>query len=607
MSIYDQWNAPLDVDTGQQTGPFAIARYRVNESGTADFGAILSKQAGSNGESRLDNTYTWGYNVGPYGKINQNEHRFSETIESRYRTSQGINQLEYYMTFQNAEGTVDYRPFSITPRLDADNVEVALRGNSVKIGYSDTSNDWLQLDSTKQDGSLSLYGKSAINYRGSVADFITAGGNPVLGYSGNVGRLFSGSREASLFSNGGRITSDTFTINVGGQNGSPTRGLRWSPVNGWQFQVNDTLWQNMSAPAGFSSTTDSGGYHTGIAGTLAINGGGTSGTNVRLQKTAGQLQNLIDIVDANNSPLFKVDNGGRSFGPAFRTTSDVAALQDYFNPSSPLALGSGAGIGFSNSASWYGNIDTGLKRSAAGVVEINNGTPGALRDLQVRGIRLGQGVTVTNSGTALQVRTADGANFGTLQGKLQTDNAYVAGTPVATGTITIYDGTGTPYKVLVAAGSGAAAASASTSAPSLNEIYGTTASDTLLGTSAADLISGVPRDGANAGAGTVDKLTGNAGNDLFVLGAAGKSFYSSAGNGDYATIADFVTGDRIQLAGGAGNYVLAATEVGGVNGTGIFLDSNGDQAWQSTDELIGVVSGTATNLDLRSTSQFVYS
>jgi hypothetical protein len=49
--------------------------------------------------------------------------------------------------------------------------------------------------------------------------------------------------------------------------------------------------------------------------------------------------------------------------------------------------------------------------------------------------------------TSLQARLADDTAFTNIQGKLTTDTAYTAGALVATGYITIYDSTGTAYRV----------------------------------------------------------------------------------------------------------------------------------------------------------------
>ena len=51
------------------------------------------------------------------------------------------------------------------------------------------------------------------------------------------------------------------------------------------------------------------------------------------------------------------------------------------------------------------------------------------------------------STTSLQARLADDSAFTNIQGKLTTDTAYTAGTVVPTGYITIYDSTGTAYRV----------------------------------------------------------------------------------------------------------------------------------------------------------------
>lgn len=135
--------------------------------------------------------------------------------------------------------------------------------------------------------------------------------------------------------------------------------------------------------------------------------------------------------------------------------------------------------------------------------------------------------------------------------------------------------------------------------PSGVSLYGTTKNDNLSGTAYADLLSGIPVSGTNLGAGTVDTLTGLQGNDLFILGDSRGRFYddgksTSAGLSDYALITDFTPGsDKIQLKGGS--YFIAMTTVNGVNGTGIFFDSNGNGSFGNTDEFIGLLKGVAVS------------
>jgi hypothetical protein len=68
------------------------------------------------------------------------------------------------------------------------------------------------------------------------------------------------------------------------------------------------------------------------------------------------------------------------------------------------------------------------------------------------GLLCGGGTTaafpaIKRSSTTLQARLADDSAFASIQGKLTTDTAYTATVVAATGYITIYDSTGTAYRV----------------------------------------------------------------------------------------------------------------------------------------------------------------
>ena len=129
-----------------------------------------------------------------------------------------------------------------------------------------------------------------------------------------------------------------------------------------------------------------------------------------------------------------------------------------------------------------------------------------------------------------------------------------------------------------------------------NVIYGTDSPDkAILGTTGDDIISGVPTNSTALGTFTVDIITGNLGNDLFVLGDGRGVFYNdgrwdNAGAGDYARITDFSAGDRVQLT--AGNYFLNQGTVGGFTGTRIWWDSNNNGKFETFDELIALVQGS---------------
>nr|WP_314445864.1 Ig-like domain-containing protein [uncultured Sphingomonas sp.] len=127
-----------------------------------------------------------------------------------------------------------------------------------------------------------------------------------------------------------------------------------------------------------------------------------------------------------------------------------------------------------------------------------------------------------------------------------------------------------------------------------NVIEGTHRNDVLIGTSGADIISGVGT-GPKLGKGTIDTLTGGAGNDVFVLGDARGRFYDdgsnrSSGTNDFARITDFGVGDQLQLRGSASEYLQGwINNLQGFSGTGIYHDTNGNGVLDNRDELIALV------------------
>mgnify|MGYP006278230419 CR=1 FL=1 len=147
------------------------------------------------------------------------------------------------------------------------------------------------------------------------------------------------------------------------------------------------------------------------------------------------------------------------------------------------------------------------------------------------------------------------------------------------------------------------------------------------GTNNSDIITGAPSlnetfsligSVTNLGAGQIDKVTGNGGNDLFVIGDSRGVFYkdsstTASGTGDFLWITDYSAGDMMQLKGPASNYVLNTSyNYQGIIGTGVFLnDGSGSgsnkSAWDSKDELIGFIQGaSASSLSLTNSSQFIF-
>ena len=119
-----------------------------------------------------------------------------------------------------------------------------------------------------------------------------------------------------------------------------------------------------------------------------------------------------------------------------------------------------------------------------------------------------------------------------------------------------------------------------------------------------------------AGGQTVEGITlitvaeGASGTDTFVLGDSRGLFYNdgdatSARRADYALIKDFIAGGKIQLSGSATAYIWGAETPSGVQGSSIFQDTNHNGRWDSTDEFIAHVEGSAAALNL-TTNDFVF-
>lgn len=125
-------------------------------------------------------------------------------------------------------------------------------------------------------------------------------------------------------------------------------------------------------------------------------------------------------------------------------------------------------------------------------------------------------------------------------------------------------------------------------------LYGTTGHDHVRGTNADERLFGIAKSDTKLGVGSRDTLLGSGGRDVFVLGDQRGVFYhdrkNDAGRKDYASIRDFEAGDRIQLAGQASDYVLRSEKFGRA-GVGIYLDTNDNNRWDKSDELIAHVSG----------------
>jgi Ca2+-binding RTX toxin-like protein len=136
----------------------------------------------------------------------------------------------------------------------------------------------------------------------------------------------------------------------------------------------------------------------------------------------------------------------------------------------------------------------------------------------------------------------------------------------------------------------------------------TEGNDVIIGTAAAEAVTGVPNGSAARGRGSLDRLTGGGGADIFLLGDAQGPYYvdgtSGLGSTDLALITDFTSDDRIQLHGASGTYRLVSGRHGGI--PGVRIDALAT-APGNTPEAIGFVqAATLASLTLTNPNQFLY-
>lgn len=83
---------------------------------------------------------------------------------------------------------------------------------------------------------------------------------------------------------------------------------------------------------------------------------------------------------------------------AYFSNSNLVAAGDAFGGFlHGIKLGSTASVGFASGANWFDALDTGIARNAAGIVEVNNGTPGTLAKFISSDIVVGSGAIATGA------------------------------------------------------------------------------------------------------------------------------------------------------------------------------------------------------------------
>jgi hypothetical protein len=149
-------NPEVRIDVFTQSTEEQVMRIRGADD--QSFGMVLVQYPGSYGETKYDNVLSWGYNIGPGGPLDPDEHTFVQTIESRYRTESEITQLEYYYNagfppVAPATTGNGYRPFGITVDLETEKIDINFAADMVRFGdkgQTQPNGFWFQLASSGQ-------------------------------------------------------------------------------------------------------------------------------------------------------------------------------------------------------------------------------------------------------------------------------------------------------------------------------------------------------------------------------------------------------------------------------------------------------------------------
>jgi len=206
----------------------------------------------------------------------------------------------------------------------------------------------------------------------------------------------------------------------GGSPAGTTGAVQFNNAGAFGADSTNFFWDDTNNRLGIGTATPT--------GTLQVKGSGTTSgtTSLLVQNSAGT--DAVTILDNLNATL-----GG--------TVTSVGGFRSiaYFDSFQRVALNNGANTNPQNYI-----ISGGIGR----ILLVDN-SEGDFNRLQFGGTSASF-PSLKRSSTTIQARLADDSAFAPLQGKLTTDTAYTATPVVSTGYITIYDSTGTAYKVLVA-------------------------------------------------------------------------------------------------------------------------------------------------------------
>ena len=234
------------------------------------------------------------------------------------------------------------------------------------------------------------------------------------------------------------------------------------------FEVKSSGVSLFSINKGTTSSTGGFTFLAGSGGSFSFNSGSTSTVQFQRQGTTIFSARADSITTFNFGSTFAVGWNGDTYmyrdaantlalrnGTAaqtfrlYNTYTDASNYERGFLRWNSNTLEIGTEAGGTGSAR---GVNLLVGSNAASFSASGSGVRANFRDAIVGYGLYGAGASPSNvllkaSGTSWMVRNGTDASFGSIQGKLTTDTAYTATMIIPTGYVTIYDSTGTAYKV----------------------------------------------------------------------------------------------------------------------------------------------------------------
>jgi hypothetical protein len=258
---------------------------------------------------------------------------------------------------------------------------------------------------------------NTLTLAGTDGSTLNVGAGGTLGTAAFVNTGTSGGTVPLL--NAGNTFSATQTITpAANANALAVTGYSLTGANAQALLDLAGTWNTSGKPSALKlNITDTSSNADSLLGDLQVGGA----TLVAFTKSGTVISGPLPTSPGNSTnPGFFVSSTGAAGGPRFGWSfeSNRLALRDGNNLIAGFGTNaSGIGLELRSAANlaWApttpdGAPDTALSRNAAGVVEINNGTAGAFRDLQLRAIN-GTSTATILSGTAIPAGGTAGSGY----------------------------------------------------------------------------------------------------------------------------------------------------------------------------------------------------